>query len=33
MEISDNGSGISVIEYPLLCERFATSKLSEISDL
>ena len=33
MEISDNGHGITSADFPLLCERFATSKISEFNDL
>ena len=31
--ITDNGSGIDLNDYPLLCERLATSKLRSYSDL
>jgi DNA mismatch repair protein MLH1 len=27
IEITDNGRGISLEDFPLLCSRFATSKL------
>lgn len=33
LEIADNGKGIHPDDYPLLCERFATSKLSTYQDL
>lgn len=33
IEISDNGHGITSVDFPLLCERFATSKINEFNDL
>eukprot|EP00388_Colpodella_angusta_P010722 GDKJ01027801.1.p1 GENE.GDKJ01027801.1~~GDKJ01027801.1.p1 ORF type:complete len:884 (-),score=164.36 GDKJ01027801.1:43-2694(-) len=32
-QISDNGNGIKVEDFPILCERFTTSKLSCVDDL
>ena len=28
IKLTDNGSGIDPLDFPLLCERFATSKLT-----
>ena len=33
LSITDNGHGIKLADFPLLCERFATSKLRELDDL
>lgn len=33
LQITDNGHGINPIDFPLLCERFATSKLNKYNDL
>lgn len=33
LQISDNGCGIDKADFPLVCERFATSKLCKFEDL
>jgi DNA mismatch repair protein MLH1 len=33
MQISDNGTGMRRADLPLVCQRFATSKLSKFEDL
>mgnify|MGYP000117108940 FL=1 len=33
MQLHDNGTGIHVEDYPILCKRFTTSKISHYSDL
>ena len=33
IEITDNGKGIRKADFPLLCQRFATSTISDLSDL
>ena len=33
LQISDNGSGIHISDYPILCHRFTTSKIRQYKDL
>lgn len=33
IQITDNGVGINLLDLPLVCVRFATSKLSRFEDL
>ncbi len=33
LSITDNGHGIKLADFALLCERFATSKLRDVDDL
>ncbi|OII75421.1 ATPase [Cryptosporidium ubiquitum] len=33
LQISDDGSGIDKSDFPMLCERFATSKLTTLKDI